>query len=78
MFFIATALFLALSAFLRAAKGVQPIGSRLCGVVLLAAVITDVMGWEFVSTLLGYAGLLMAFVLWYAHRRWALKKAGRL
>ena len=78
MFFIATAIFLALSAFLRASKGVQPIGSRVCGVVMLAAVVTDVMGLEFISALLGYAGLIMAFILWYAHRRWALKKAGRL
>lgn len=78
MFFIATAIFLALSAFFRASKGVQPVGSRLCGVVMLAAVLTDLMGLEFVSALLGYAGLIMAFVLWYTHRRWALKKAGRL
>lgn len=78
MFFIATAIFLAMSAFFRASKGVQPVGSRLCGVVMLAAVVTDLMGFEFVSALLGYAGLIMAFVLWYSHRRWALKKAGRL
>lgn len=78
MFFITTAIFLALSAFFRASKGVQPVGSHLCGVVMLAAVLTDLMGLEFVSALLGYAGLIMAFVLWYTHRRWALKKAGRL